>query len=163
MCSIIRGLSVFTAWIGRNRSDFVASWLKRALIVLVIISSCTHIAARIYQEQNFARFSPTWAAHYDIARWAADHLEQTAVVATDHPDFFYVYAGRRTVDLRAGDLSLIDSRAVRFVVADDNQSTAIREWVQRRGENYVLMSIHCPGGAGICLYEIVEAIENGQS
>lgn len=159
----IRGILVCVAWIGQHGHSFVAVWLKRSLIALVIVSSSAHIAARVYQEQNFARFSPNAAAHYDIARWAAGNLEKTAVVATDHPDFFYVYAGQRTVDLREGHLSLSDSDAIRFVVADDTQIAAIRQQIQRREAHYGLMSLYCAGESGTCLYEIVWAIEKGQS
>lgn len=158
----IQGLTVFTAWIER-RNRAIAIGLKQLCILMVILSGSTHIAARIYQEHNFASFSPSAAGHYDVARWAGDHLASTAVVVTDYPDFFYVYANRQTVAYPQDITHLAFDQTLRFVVADSAQIATLQQWAQQQESNYIFTPRYCTTGSKICLYEVLWATKKNNA
>jgi hypothetical protein len=153
----IQGLIALTQKITGQGNERAIHVITSSFLLCVILSSSLHIAARLHQERNFAVFSPTAARYYDIARWASTHLALTAVVATDYPDFFYVYADRQAVALYKDVANLVDEGSVHFFIADGSQVIQVQGWFQQLDDHIGSSSLYCANESELCLYEIVWA------
>ncbi len=128
-------------------------YLPPLFILIVVLSSMAHIGARIYQEQNFDIFRPTQAGLYELASWAKEHIEPSAVVLSDKPDFFYIYAERQTVDAR-GEKPERPYENLSFFTAPKTSIGDIWAWLPGDKQHTVVEPQYCSHLADLCLYSV---------
>ncbi|MBN1875657.1 MAG: glycosyltransferase family 39 protein [Anaerolineae bacterium] len=152
----IRGVIIFD-----NKAIQRVKLYKRFLVkteslfvIFVILSSFTHIVARLYQEQHFSTFFPAYSNYYDIARWANKHLKSTAGVITDFPDFFYIYGGQRAIKFTKDNLHYLNNPTVEFIVMDNTQKEILSQQLQKEEIFFYPAPLYCSGSTSVCLYKI---------
>jgi 4-amino-4-deoxy-L-arabinose transferase-like glycosyltransferase len=151
----IQGLQTLAKKIIPHNNKRAILKITNGLLIYILLSNSMQILARLYQERNFAIFAPTAAKHYDIARWASTHLMPTAIIATEYPDFFYVYANRKAVSLHKDVMRMIEEGIVQFYIADTSQNTQVQAWIHELNDNFETVSSYCINASEFCLYEII--------
>lgn len=130
------------------------SYLPSLAIFIVIFSSFLHIGARIYEEKNFKVFHPAQAGLVELASWAKENIESSAIVLTDKPDFFYIYAERQTVDYNQQNPYILNNELV-YITAEKESLPDLDQWFQN---DESIRAITCSQISNLCLYAVSATI-----
>ncbi|MDF1515115.1 MAG: glycosyltransferase family 39 protein [Anaerolineae bacterium] len=155
----IQGLVTITHIHRRQTNECTIRIITTGFVCCVLLSNSLQIVARLHQEQNFAVFAPAAASHYNIARWASTHLDPSSVVATDYPDFFYIYADRQAVNLTVDEINLADESIIHFFITDKSRFNQVNRWFEKLKADPTWSPLYCTPGSDICLYKIAWASE----